>query len=207
MPENSENPLFPVFLKLESLKVLVVGGGAVALEKVTAIFINSPRADVTLVAPEIRQEIVDLAGMYDGLRLIRKPYEDRDLEDKDLAIAATSLKALNLQVRTDARSRRVLINVADTPEICDFYLSSVVRKGDLKIAISTNGKSPTFAKRVRELLEEALPDGIDQVLGNLRSIREKLKGDFAYKVKKLEEITSAFKEGRGTERRQSDDKE
>ena len=72
-------------------------------------------------------------------------------------------------------------------------MCSVVKKGDLKIAISTNGKSPTFAKRMREILEEILPEGINAILDNLTKIREKLKGDFEYKVKKLDEITSVMK--------------
>jgi precorrin-2 dehydrogenase / sirohydrochlorin ferrochelatase len=73
--------------------------------------------------------------------------------------------------------------------LCDFYLGSIVTKGDLKIAISTNGKSPTFSKRFRMMLEEVLPDELPQVLNNLRTIRDNLKGDFNYKIKKLNEIT------------------
>jgi len=188
------NHLFPVFLKLEELNLLVVGGGAVGLEKVSAIFNNSPSARVTLVAPEIKEEIKKLSQVYSGLTLVQREYRSEDLVGMDLVIAATSLKDLNRQVREDAKATKILVNVADTPEICDFYLSSIVKKGDLKIAISTNGKSPTFAKRMRELLEEVLPDGIETILENLKVIRDQLKGDFEFKVKKLNDITSSFKE-------------
>jgi uncharacterized membrane protein YfcA len=82
--------------------------------------------------------------------------------------------------------------VADTPDLCDFYLGSVVKKGNLKIAISTNGKSPTIAKRLKETFNEALPDELDQVLDNMQSIRKKLNGDFDYKVKKLNSITKVL---------------
>jgi len=191
--DTKGNQLFPVFLRLDQLHMLVVGGGSVGYEKISAIFKNSDNAIVTLVAPEIREEIKEIAAQYPLLTLIQRDYHYNDLDGKDLVIAATNIPDLNKRVREDARRKKILINVADTPEICDFYLSSVVKKGDLKIAISTNGKSPTFAKRVREMLEEVLPDGIDTVLDNLRSIREKLKGDFEYKVKKLNEITSVFK--------------
>ena len=187
------NLLFPVFFRLDKLQLLIVGGGAVGLEKVEAIFKNSDNANVTLVAPEIREEIKTLAQRYPNLKLAYKSYDDKDLEGKDLIIVATNIAVLNLQVYHEAKARKIICNVADTPDNCDFYMCSVVKKGDLKIGISTNGKSPTFAKRMREMLEEILPDGINNILDNLAKIREKLKGDFEYKVKKMDEITSAMK--------------
>jgi precorrin-2 dehydrogenase/sirohydrochlorin ferrochelatase len=193
--ETSEgNLLFPVFFRLDKLQLLIVGGGAVGLEKAEAIFKNSQNANVTLVAPEIRDEIKTLANKYPNLKLITKLYDKRDLKGKDLVIAATNIKELNAQVYLEARAERIICNVADTPECCDFYMCSVVKKGDLKIGISTNGKSPTFAKRMREMLEEILPEvGINRILDNLTEIRERLKGDFEFKVKKLDEITSVMK--------------
>ncbi len=188
------NLLFPVFFRLDKLQLLIVGAGAVGLEKAEAIFKNSENANVTMVAPEIRDELKVLASRFPNLVLIQKPYEISDLEGKDLVIAATCIHELNAEVQRDAKAGKVLCNVADTPESCDFYMCSVVKKGDLKIGISTNGKSPTFAKRMREMLEEILPEGIDAILDNLTKIREKLKGDFEYKVKKLDEITSVMKE-------------
>jgi precorrin-2 dehydrogenase/sirohydrochlorin ferrochelatase len=196
------NLLFPVFFRLDKLHILVVGGGAVGLEKLTAIYKNSPYARATVVAPEIRSEIVALAEQYSGLTLKCKPYEKQDLEGYDLVIAATCIGTLNEEVRQDANACKVLCNIADTPESCDFYMCSVVQKGDLKIAISTNGKSPTFAKRMRELLEEVLPEGIQAILDNLMQIRNTLKGDFDSKVKKLDEITSVMK--KDTNSRQDD---
>ena len=85
------------------------------------------------------------------------------------------------------------MNVADTPDDCDFYLGSIVKKGDLKLAISTNGKSPTFAKRLRETFEEILPASIQSILDNLSAIRQKMKGDFNDKVEKLNELTSVLR--------------
>ncbi|WP_299252752.1 bifunctional precorrin-2 dehydrogenase/sirohydrochlorin ferrochelatase [uncultured Cytophaga sp.] len=188
------NELFPVFFRMDKLKVLVVGGGLVGTEKIGAILKNSPAATIHVVAPEISKEIVDWSVQYSGLTLNYKEYNQTDLIDMDLVVAATCIRPLNAQVQLDAKNGGVLINVADTPELCDFYLGSIVQKGDLKIAISTNGQSPTFAKRMRELLEEALPDSIDDILQQLNDIRNKLKGDFEYKVKKMDEITKAMKE-------------
>ena len=108
-------------------------------------------------------------------------------------IVGTNDKAVNNQIHKDCKVRRILVNVADTPDLCDFYLSSVVKKGDLKIAISTNGKSPTFAKRFREVLEEILPESLQETLENLQQIRNKLKGDFQEKLEKLNEITKTMK--------------
>lgn len=191
---NSDgNLLFPVFFRLDKLQLLIIGGGAVGLEKVEAIFKNSDNANVTLVAPEIRDEIKALSKKYSNLKLVYKPYDSQDLEGKDLIIVATNIATLNSQVYLEAKEKKIICNVADTPDNCDFYMCSVVKKGDLKIGISTNGKSPTFAKRMRELLDEVLPDSINTILDNLTKIREKLKGDFEYKVKKMDEITSVMK--------------
>jgi precorrin-2 dehydrogenase/sirohydrochlorin ferrochelatase len=192
--QDKGNQLFPVFFRLDQLQMLIVGGGNVGLEKVSLLFKNSDNANVTLVAPEIKEEIREIASRYPNLQLIRREYQTSDLEGKNLVIAATSIRELNKKVKEEAQARKILTNVADTPELCDFYLSSVVKKGDLKIAISTNGKSPTFAKRMRELLEEVFPDNISDILDNLRTIREKLKGDLEYKMKKMNDITSVMKD-------------
>ncbi len=191
--DKTGNMLYPVFFRLDKLRILVVGGGFVGLEKITSIFKNSPNANVTLVAPEIRPEILTLAKENICLTLFYKPFEISDLDNIDLVIVATANHTLNLEVRQATKERRILTNVADTPEECDFYLGSVIKKGDLKIGISTNGKSPTFAKRFREVLEEILPDSLQGVLENLKEIREKLKGDFEEKVNKLNEITKIMK--------------
>ena len=187
------NTLFPIFLKLEELHTLVVGGGNVGLEKLEAIFRNSPKARVTLVSPEIRNEIKALT-LHHNLTLVFEKYHEKYLTNVDLVTAGTNSKDVNWQVRNDCKAKRILVNIADTPDLCDFYLSSVVVKDDLKIAISTNGKSPTFAKRFREILEEIIPENIQETLNNLQAIRNKLKGDFQSKVQKLNDITRVMQE-------------
>jgi precorrin-2 dehydrogenase/sirohydrochlorin ferrochelatase len=186
------NNLFPIFLKLENLHTLIIGGGYVGLEKLTAVLDNSPEAKVTLVSPEIRQEILDIAERNSRINLILRKFEDEDLAAKDLVIVATNDKEENKRIWQYARSLHILTNVADTPAICDFYLSSVVRKGNLKVAISTNGMSPTFAKRLKEVLGEALPDNLDTAMEQLKAVRDMLKGDFAFKVEELNRITAVL---------------
>lgn len=188
------NNLFPVFLKLEFLETLIVGGGNVGLEKLSAILKNSPRARVTLVARSIQDGIRELAATHPTVKLEERNFKLWDLWDKDLVLLATDNRTLHESIRKFARSKRLLINVADTPDLCDFYLGSVVTRGNLKIGISTNGKSPTVAKRIREYMEEALPENTNDVLENMSMIREQIKGDFAHKVKVLNEITTNWLE-------------
>lgn len=189
---DERNNLFPVFLKLEELDTLIVGGGNVGLEKITALLKSSPGARVTVVAAIIREEIRQLAAMSHHIRLIERNFRVRDLQSKDLIILATDDRELHSRIRVLARKRRLLVNVADTPALCDFYLGSVVTKGNLKLGISTNGKSPTIAKRIREYLEETIPDNTDDLLKNMQAIRERMKGDFAEKVKMLNDITASW---------------
>ena len=121
--------------------------------------------------------------------IIQRSFEINDLDNKDIVVCATDNKELHKRIKQLANERKLLVNVADTPELCDFYLGSIVQKGNLKIAISTNGKSPTIAKRVKEVLQESIPDEIDSLLQNMQGIRNKLSGDFSEKVKQLDELT------------------
>mgnify|MGYP000368558914 CR=1 FL=1 len=189
------NLLFPVFLRLDKIKILVVGGGMVGHEKISSLFKNSPNAHITLVAPEIHPELLQLSSSNpDFLKIIQEVYQPKFLTGNDIVIAATCITELNYTVWKDAKAHKLIVNVADTPELCDFYMCSVVKKGDLKIGISSNGLSPTLTKRLRELLEDVLPEEIDELLQNLKEIRDQLKGDFEYKVQKMNEITSVFKD-------------
>lgn len=189
---STRNNLFPVFLKLEELSTLLVGGGNVALEKISAILKNSPEAKVTVVAGHIREPLRKLASAHPRVKLIERNFRRWDLWNKDLVILATDNKELHKRIRKIVRRKHIIINVADTPDLCDFYLGSVVTKGHLKIGISTNGKSPTMAKRLREYLEESIPDDTSVLLENMQQIRDQMKGDFEQKVKALNEITSAW---------------
>ena len=186
------NELYPIFLKVHQLNILLIGGGFVGTEKLEFLLKSSPRAQVTAVAKEFRPEFLELAGKSDTVTMIEDAYHEKYLGGKHLVIAATDDKAINRQIRDEAKDRFLLVNVADTPDLCDFYLGGIVTKGNLKVAISTNGKSPTAAKRLRQLLEEVLPDELDELLENLHAYRETLKGDFEHKVKAMNEITQTL---------------
>jgi siroheme synthase-like protein len=188
------NQLFPVFLKLNELHTVLIGAGNVGLEKLTAILNNSKHARVTVVAENIIAGIKTLAADFPKIKIIQKTFIDTDLDGADLVIAATDNSELNNYIRQAAHERKLLINVADKPELCDFYLGSIVQKGDLKIGISTNGKSPTIAKRLKEVLNESLPNTLNITLQQMNDLRNSLSGDFAYKVNRLNEVTSVLVE-------------
>ena len=188
------NPLFPIFLKANQLKVLIVGGGYVALEKLTALWNNSKDAEVILVAPAIQQEIKEYLATDKKLTLLERTFELSDLNGIDWVIIAVGEIGLSEAIRIEAKKFNLLVNVADKPELCDFYLGSIVTKGNLKIAISTNGKSPTFAKRLKQVLNESLPSNMDESLENLNFLRDQLKGDFQDKVDKLNQYTATLVE-------------
>lgn len=188
------NHLYPIFLKVHQLNVLLVGGGFVGTEKLSFLLKSSPEAHVTVVAKQFNEEFLELAQTASHVTLIEGAYHEKYLGGKHIVIAATNFPEVNKQIHDDAKERFILVNIADTPALCDFYLGGIVTKGNLKIAISTNGKSPTTAKRLREFFEEVLPEEIDELLENLNAYRASLKGDFEYKVKAMNEITGMLVE-------------
>jgi len=190
--ETEGNQLFPVFLKLNKLHTVLIGGGNIGLEKLTAIVNNSPSATVTVIARSFLPEIHLLASEYKGINIVNKSFGETDLDKANLVIAATNDNELNEAIVEAAHKRNLLVNIADKPALCDFYLGSIVQKGDLKLAISTNGKSPTVAKRLKEVLNESLPAEIDTTLQQIAELRKTLSGDFTDKVKKLNEVTAVL---------------
>ncbi|MFO7823040.1 MAG: bifunctional precorrin-2 dehydrogenase/sirohydrochlorin ferrochelatase [Cyclobacterium sp.] len=186
------NELYPIFLKVHQLETLLVGAGFVGLEKLTFLLKSSPQAKVTVVSIEISDEIREIAEKNANIQLVQNAYHPRYLERKHMVIAATNFPEVNKTIYQEAKSRYLLVNVADTPEYCDFYLGGIVTKGNVKIAISTNGKSPTTAKRLRQLLEETIPEDINEMVENINRYRDTLKGDFEYKVEALNKLTEGL---------------
>lgn len=188
--QHLENNLFPIFLKLRDISTLVVGAGNVGEEKVLALLRNDPQADITIVAPEIKPTLESFLTDKSNVIYVKREFFESDLDRRRLVILATDNRELHVRIKQEGEVRGLLVNVADTPDLCDFYLGSTVQKGALKIGISTNGQSPTLAKRIRELFEDVLPSDTPTLLKNLKSIRDSLKGDFEYKVERLNTITT-----------------
>ncbi|APG60279.1 precorrin-2 dehydrogenase/sirohydrochlorin ferrochelatase family protein [Christiangramia salexigens] len=185
------NELYPVFLKVNKLNILVVGGGNVGHEKLHFLLKSSPNANVKVVAKWFLPATKELANKH-GVKLIKGVYKKKYLKKRHFVIAATNNERLNRRVYKHAKKRFLLANIADTPELCDFYMGGIVNKGHVKIAISTNGKSPTTAKRLRQFFEEVIPENVNEMVENLNEYRKTIKGDFEVKVDKMNKITESL---------------
>ena len=143
--------LFPAFLKLENRLVLVIGGGSIATQKIPALLHAGAR--VRVIAPQLSPRLIEFVRRRD-VDWHPKHFEPEDLLGAFLVIAATSLRELNASVFAEAERSNILCNSVDDIDHCHFYYGSVVQRGDLQIAISTNGKSPALAQRLRQELEQ-----------------------------------------------------
>lgn len=142
--------LFPMFVKLRDRLCIVVGGGQIAESKIPGLL--AAQAQVRIIAPEVTESLAASAG--DGrIEWVRKTFESGDLGGAYLVVAATSVLAVNHEVFREAEARGILCNAVDDPDYCHFYYPSVVRRGALQIAISTEGLSPALAQRLRRELE------------------------------------------------------
>ena len=164
--------LFPIFLKLQGRLVVVVGGGIVAEGKIPGLL--SAGAQVRVISPAITPVI---AGLVRGREIdwLPKPFAPGDLSGAHLVIAATSAPGVNEAVFREAETRGVLCNAVDDIEHCHFYYGSIVQRGDLQIAISTNGKSPALAQRLRKELEAQFGSEYEVWLEWLGAAREFLR--------------------------------
>lgn len=185
------NNLYPIFLKAKNLNVLIVGGGYVAEEKLRFLLKSSPDACVTIVSPMFREDTLSLSKKG-NVTLIKDVYNKRYLKGKHVVVATTNEPKVNVKVYKHCRKRSVLVNVADNPPYCDFYMGGIVTKGNVKVAISTNGKSPTTAKRLRQFFEDVIPENVDDLVKNLNEYRKTIKGDFEQKVETLNEFTKGL---------------
>jgi precorrin-2 dehydrogenase/sirohydrochlorin ferrochelatase len=168
---------YPVNLDIRGQSCLVVGGGAVGTRKVKTLL--DCGAAVTVVSPKVSDPLSALAG-ENRISLKQRPYRTSDLDGVFLVIGATDHKDLNRAIFDDARKQGKLCNIADQPDLCNFILPSVIERGDLIIAISTSGKSPAFARKLRKQLEAQFgPEyaGFLKLMGAVRKILLKQSRD------------------------------
>src|SRR5580704_4634403 len=160
--------LFPIFLKLTSRPCLVIGAGNLAESKIESL--RAANGKVTVIAPQANPRIADLAASGE-ITWHQRKYTPGDVQNYFLVVTATNVPAVNRAVFHEATENNILCNAVDDPPFCDFYFPSVVRRGDLQIAISTAGASPALAQRLRKEINAQLPlDTGDWLtdLGNLR---------------------------------------
>lgn len=161
---------YPVSLDIQNRKCLVVGGGSVGTRKVMTLL--ECGAVVTVVSSDVAEELLELAEKK-IIDLKKRPYESSDIDGMFLVIGATDNEELNWQINKDAEHQNKLCNIADRPEVCNFILPSIVNRGNLVIAISTSGKSPAFARKMRQDLEKEFGEEYDKFLELMGAIRKK----------------------------------
>jgi precorrin-2 dehydrogenase/sirohydrochlorin ferrochelatase len=164
--------LYPMMVDLTGKRCLVVGGGTVAERKVTLLL--ECGADVEVVSPATTARLGALAASG-AMRVRRRPVRPSDLSDAFLVVVATDDPQVNREVAERVRTTGGLVNVADDPEACSFLVPSVLRRGDLTIAISTGGGSPALAKKLRQRLEQTIGPEYEAYLAALRLLRERAR--------------------------------
>jgi precorrin-2 dehydrogenase / sirohydrochlorin ferrochelatase len=162
---------YPVQLDIQGRSCLVVGGGAVGTRKVETL--RACGAQVTVVSPAATEPLRDLAAQG-AIRLRLRDYASEDLAEMFLVIGATDDEALNRRISADAERQRILCNIADRPEACNFILPSILQRGDLTITVSTSGKSPAFAKKLRRTLAAQYGEEYAAFLDLMGAIRQRL---------------------------------
>lgn len=160
---------YPIMVDLEGKKCLIVGGGLVACRKAQALCESG--AQVTVISPEICSEIEQISD----ITILKRPYQTGDINDSVLVFAATSDHILNSKISEDAKNQGVQINVVDNPELCSFIVPATLRRGSLIIAISTSGKSPALAKKMRLELEQEYGPEYAEFVDLLGGLRDEIK--------------------------------
>jgi precorrin-2 dehydrogenase/sirohydrochlorin ferrochelatase len=163
--------LFPIFLKIAARPCIVVGAGHLAESKIESL--RAVHAKVTVIAPQATEHITDLAAAGE-IEWRQREYTHGDLAGNFLVVAATNNPAVNRAVFHEATESNVLCNAVDDPPFCDFYFPSVVRRGDLQIAISTAGASPALAQRLRKEINAQLPLDLGDWLTDLGNLRREV---------------------------------
>ncbi len=170
------NILFPIFLKLKNQRCTVIGGGQIAARKIAGLL--ECQATVRVIASAALPVLHQL-HQEQKIELYERPYQPGDIHGSVLVVAATNNDRLNNQIAQECAQQRILCNVVDTPDLCDFYYGSVYTCGDLKIAISTNGAAPAFGKKIKAELAERYPETLRPYLRYLQKMREIAKEKIA----------------------------
>lgn len=160
---------FPAFLSMDDKKILIVGGGNIAREKLEHLLCFTK--DITLIAINYNDAMKDLIK-NNNLKYEEKPFSNSDIEGFDIIIAAIDDMQLQKDIYFETRKYNCLCNCVDLKEYCDFIFPSFIKKGDLTIAISTSGSSPAMAKQLKMWISEKIPDSIEEFLNSMKEYRK-----------------------------------
>ena len=160
---------FPMFMDFSNKKVLVVGGGNIATEKLEKLVDFTK--EITIITKELTPECNQLIKEH-CLSLYQRPYRVGDIDSFDIVIVATNNIKMHERIYQESRGKGILVNSVDNTDYCDFIFPSYIKKGDLTIAFSTSGASPAFAKHIRRYFENKIPDGVEDFLSKLKNLRK-----------------------------------
>jgi len=179
---------FPIYMDMSELKVLLVGGGTIATEKLEKLVDFTK--EITIIAREIGPEAQSIIGEH-CLTLYQRPYREGDIAGFDIVIVATDTVDLHKAIYEESRGTRVLVNSVDDTAYCDFIFPSYIKRGDLTVSFSTSGASPAFAKQIRRYFESVIPESVDGFLQKMKRLRSELpKG--RERMQKFEEMTREY---------------
>jgi len=179
---------FPIYMDMSSLKILLVGGGTIATEKLEKLIDFTK--EITIITKDISPEAYSIAKKH-SLRLHQREYTKGDIEGFDIVVVATDTIELHRSIYEESRGSRVLVNSVDDRAYCDFIFPSYIKRGDLTISFSTSGASPAFAKQIREYFEDKIPTDIDSFLSKMKRLRGELpKG--RERMKKFERMVRDY---------------
>ena len=162
---------FPAYLKIDNKKILIIGGGKIATEKLGHLLDFT--SEIVLLAEEFDKNILELS-QKNGIKTIKKRYEKDDIDGFDIVIVAIDDIEKQKDIYLEAKEKKILCNSVDAVEYCDFIFPSYIKKGDLTISVSTSGASPAVAKYLRRFIEKIIPKDIDKFLAKMKELRKKL---------------------------------
>ncbi len=162
---------FPSYLNLKDKKILLIGGGYIALEKLEKLVDFT--TEIKVITKEVSDDFLEFATRY-NIEIEKRAYRKGDIDGYNIVIVATDTKALHKEIYQESRSSRVLVNSVDNTAYCDFIFPSYIKQGDLTISISTSGASPAMAKRIRIYIEKLIPSNIGEFLKEMKSLRKSM---------------------------------
>lgn len=180
--EENTGKYFPVLIDLSRYPALVIGGGMIAFRKVMNLLEFNGK--VTVIAPELCDEINNLYHEK-KIDVIKRKYEKGDIKGFKLVFAATGDEEVDKRIYDECLEEKTLLNVADVPELCNFIMPSVIKKGDFSVAISSQGNSPFFVKSMKDKIESSLPENIESITELAGEFRNRLMKENLYSNEQL----------------------
>ncbi len=182
--------LFPLFINLKNKKVLIVGGGEVALRKIEKLIPFEP--DIKVISKDFLKETKDILEKH-NIPFEKREFSFEDLENIDIVIVAVDSVDLQKDIFEYTRGKNILVNAVDSPDYCDFIFPSYIKRGDLVIGITTSGKAPGLSAKIRQLIEKTLPENIEEILEEISNLRKSLPKGKKRQEKILNALEKVFK--------------